>query len=78
MWISPLPQLNNIMSVYTFKLCLDNLKLTEWNGMEQIFHSIIWIFYDEMEIISHSIVRKVICYNFLIPILPFISKQSIR
>jgi len=33
----------------------------EWNGtelneVEQIFHSTVWIFYDGMEQISHSIV----------------------
>jgi len=31
----------------------------EWNGAEQLFHSIVWIFYDGAEQISHSIVWKV-------------------
>lgn len=31
----------------------------EWNGVEQRFHSIVWILYDGMELISHSIVWKV-------------------
>jgi hypothetical protein len=30
----------------------------EWNGMEQRFHSIVWIFYDGAEQIYHSIVWK--------------------
>jgi len=31
----------------------------ERNETKQRFHSIVWIFYDRMELISHSIVWKV-------------------
>jgi len=31
----------------------------EWNGAEQLFHSIVWIFYDGAEQTSHTIVWKV-------------------
>jgi hypothetical protein len=31
----------------------------EWSGMEHIFHSIVWISYDETGCCFHSIVWKV-------------------
>ena len=50
----------------SLRLCLDNLKLTERNRMERSgmelkkkFHSIVWILYDGMELIFHSIVWKI-------------------